>query len=350
MARIYVFVNQKGGVGKTTTAISLAANLAQLGQRVLLVDLDPQANATSSLGVDKNTVDGGVYTALIGQATATSQILNSARLKLALLPSSLALAGAEIELVGMLARESQLQRALRPLEPQFDYILIDCPPSLGLLTLNGLVAARDGVIIPVQAEYLALEGLGLLTGTIARVRQALNPGLEIRGVAITMFDGRVALSGQVVAEVRKHFGAKVFTTVVPRSVRLAEAPSHGVPITAYAPSSPGGVAYRALAEELLAGDQPAPPEPAEAPSAPPTVVDPESPQDSGARLEGVADAAAPAQSEVAAKPIDAVTAEIALTTEPEPAPAATPPGDQTDPALATVVPADNPGLSDEATA
>ena len=257
MARIYVFVNQKGGVGKTTTAISLAANLAQFGQRVLLVDLDPQANATSSLGVDKNTIEGGAYAALIGQATASSQILNSARLKLALLPSSLALAGAEIELVGMLARESQLQRALRPLEPLYDYILIDCPPSLGLLTLNGLVAARDGVIIPVQAEYLALEGLGLLTGTIARVRQALNQNLEIRGVVITMFDGRVALSGQVVAEVRKHFGPKVFDTVVPRSVRLAEAPSHGMPITAYAPTSPGGVAYKALAEELLRGDHPA---------------------------------------------------------------------------------------------
>ena len=256
MARIYVFVNQKGGVGKTTTAISLAANLAQLGQRILLVDLDPQANATSSLGVDKNTVEGGAYAALIGQATAASQTLNSARLKLTLLPSSLALAGAEIELVGMLARESQLQRALRPLEPLYDYILIDCPPSLGLLTLNGLVAARDGVIIPVQAEYLALEGLGLLTGTIARVRQALNQGLEIRGVVITMFDGRVALSGQVVAEVRKHFGPKVFDTVVPRSVRLAEAPSHGMPITAYAPTSPGGVAYKALAEELLRGDHP----------------------------------------------------------------------------------------------
>ena len=274
MARIYVFVNQKGGVGKTTTAISLAAYLALLGQRVLLVDLDPQANATSSLGVDKNTIDGGVYAALIGQSTAVSQILNSARLKLALLPSSLALAGAEIELVGMLARESQLQRALRPLEPSFDYILIDCPPSLGLLTLNGLVAARDGVIIPVQAEYLALEGLGLLTGTIARVRQALNPDLEIRGVAITMFDGRVALSGQVVAEVRKHFGPKVFTTVVPRSVRLAEAPSHGVPISAYAPTSPGGVAYRALAEELLAGDQrpTATPAPQAADETPPTLA------------------------------------------------------------------------------
>lgn len=254
MSRIYVFVNQKGGVGKTTTAISLGANLALLGQRVLLVDLDPQANATSSLGVDKNTVKGGLYTALIGTTPATGEILNSARLRLALLPSSLALAGAEIELVGMLARESQLQRVLQPLEPLYDYILIDCPPSLGLLTLNGLVAARDGVIIPVQAEYLALEGLGLLTHTIGRVRQALNPRLDIRGVVITMFDGRVGLSGQVVAEVRKHFGAKVFQTIVPRSVRLAEAPSHGVPISAYAPSSPGGVAYRSLAHELLHGD------------------------------------------------------------------------------------------------
>lgn len=254
MSRIYVFVNQKGGVGKTTTAISLGANLALLGQRVLLVDLDPQANATSSLGVDKNTIKSGLYAALISTTPAAGEILNSARLRLALLPSSLALAGAEIELVGMLARESQLQRVLQPLEPLYDYILIDCPPSLGLLTLNGLVAARDGVIIPVQAEYLALEGLGLLTHTIGRVRQALNPRLDIRGVVITMFDGRVGLSGQVVAEVRKHFGAKVFQTIVPRSIRLAEAPSHGVPISAYAPSSPGGVAYRNLAHELLQGD------------------------------------------------------------------------------------------------
>jgi chromosome partitioning protein len=263
MARIYVFVNQKGGVGKTTTAISLGANLALQGQRVLLVDLDPQANATSSLGVDKNTITGGLYAALVGAAQASAEILNSARLRLALLPSSLALAGAEIELVGMLARESQLQRVLQPLEAHYDYILLDCPPSLGLLTLNGLVAARDGVIIPVQAEYLALEGLGLLTHTIGRVRQALNPQLDIRGVVITMFDGRVGLSGQVVAEVRKHFGAKVFHTIVPRSVRLAEAPSHGVPISAYAPSSPGGVAYRTLAIELLHGDgiAPAPIEP-----------------------------------------------------------------------------------------
>lgn len=254
MTRLYVLVNQKGGVGKTTTAINLSAYLAALDQRVLLVDLDPQANATSSLGVDKSKVKGGVYEALINEAPVSSFVLHSPRLKLALLPASPALAGAEVELVGLLARESQLQRALAPAEANYDYILIDCPPSLGLLTLNGLVSARNGVIIPVQCEYLALEGLGQLTHTLTRVRQALNPNLVIRGLVMTMFDGRASLSQQVVGEVRKHFPGKVFKAIIPRSVRLAEAPSHGLPISAYAPSSAGGLAYRALAEELLKGD------------------------------------------------------------------------------------------------
>jgi chromosome partitioning protein len=254
VTRLYVLVNQKGGVGKTTTAINLSAYLAALDQRVLLVDLDPQANATSSLGVDKSKVKGGVYEALINEAPVSSFVLHSPRLKLALLPASPALAGAEVELVGLLARESQLHRALAPAEANYDYILIDCPPSLGLLTLNGLVSARNGVIIPVQCEYLALEGLGQLTHTLTRVRQALNPNLVIRGLVMTMFDGRASLSQQVVAEVRKHFPGKVFKAIIPRSVRLAEAPSHGLPISAYAPSSAGGLAYRALAEELLKGD------------------------------------------------------------------------------------------------
>jgi chromosome partitioning protein len=254
MSHVYALVNQKGGVGKTTTAINLAAYLAQSGCRVLLVDLDPQANATSSLGMDKNKVEGGVYAVLLGEATAGEQVLHSPRLKLALLPASPALAGAEIELVGVLARESQLLNGLKPLEQLYDYVLIDCPPSLGLLTLNGLVAAR-GVVIPVQAEYLALEGLGQLTHTLSRVRSALNPGLTIRGVLITMYDGRTSLSEQVAAEVRKHFPGRVFKSLVPRSVRLAEAPSHGLPISAYAPSSPGGLAYKALAEELLRDDK-----------------------------------------------------------------------------------------------
>lgn len=254
MARIYALVNQKGGVGKTTTAINLAAYLAALGQRVLLVDLDPQANATSSLGVDKKKVKRGVYEALINEARASDLVLHSPQLKMALLPASPALAGAEVELVGLLARESQLKRALVSAEENYDYILIDCPPSLGLVTLNGLVAAKSGVIIPVQCEYLALEGLGQLSHSISRVRTALNPQLVIRGVVMTMYDGRASLSQQVVAEVRKHFPGKVFTAIIPRSVRLAEAPSHGLPISTYAPSSPGGLAYKMLADELLKGD------------------------------------------------------------------------------------------------
>jgi len=254
VTRIYTLVNQKGGVGKTTTAINLGAYLAQLGKRVLVVDLDPQANATSCLGVDKLNVVGGTYEALIDGAPAASFILLNEKLKLSLLPSSPALAGAEVELVDELARESRLKRALEPLIGRYDYILIDCPPSLGLLTVNGLVAARDGVIVPVQCEYLALEGLGLLTNTIERVRSALFPELRVRGVVLTMFDPRTNLSNDVVAEVHRHFPNQVFKNVVPRSVRLAEAPSYGLPISAYAPGSVGAQAYEALAKELLTGD------------------------------------------------------------------------------------------------
>lgn len=255
MARIYTLVNQKGGVGKTTTAINLAAALAQMGQRVLLVDLDPQANATSSLGMDKNKVAGGVYDTLVDGASPRDHLLHSPQLKLALLPASPALAGAEVELVPMLAREAQLRQALAGIEANYDYVLVDCPPSLGLLTVNGLVAARDGVIIPVQCEYLALEGLGQLTHTLNRVRAALHPGLVIRGLVMTMYDGRISLAQQVVEEVRRHFPGKVFAAIIPRSVRLAEAPSHGVPISIYAPNSSGALAYQALAEEVLNGDR-----------------------------------------------------------------------------------------------
>jgi chromosome partitioning protein len=253
VARIYTLVNQKGGVGKTTTSINLAAYLAIFGQRVLVVDLDPQANATSCLGVDKLQVAGGTYEALLGSA-ASQYILLNERLKLSLLPSSPSLTGAEVELVDELARETRLKKTLESLNDRYDYILIDCPPSLGLLTVNGIVAAQDGVIVPVQCEYLALEGLGQLTQTIQRVRAALFPNLRVRGVVLTMFDSRTNLSTDVVAEVSKHFPDQVFKAIVPRSIRLAEAPSYGLPISAYAPSSVGAQAYEALARELLKGD------------------------------------------------------------------------------------------------
>jgi chromosome partitioning protein len=254
MGRVYTLVNQKGGVGKTTTAINLGAYLAYYGQRVLLIDLDPQANATSCLGVDKHSVRNGAYEVLIGRTAVTGHILNNPRLKLSLLPASPALAGAEVELVSELARESFLKKALAPVLERYDYLLIDCPPSLGLLTLNGLVAARDGVIIPVQCEYLPLEGLSQLTQTLDRVRNAVFPELRVRGVILTMFDGRTRLSLDVVNEVRRHFPNQVFSAIIPRSVRLAEAPSYGQPISVYAPHSSGADAYAALAREVLAGD------------------------------------------------------------------------------------------------
>jgi chromosome partitioning protein len=254
MGRIYTLVNQKGGVGKTTTAINLGAYLAYFGQRVLLIDLDPQANATSSLKIDKYTVRGGTYEALIGASPPEAYILHNPRLKISLLPSSPALAGAEIELVNELARENRLKKSIASLIDRYDYILIDCPPSLGLLTLNGIVAARNGVVIPVQCEYLALEGLGLLTVTLNKIRTALFVELAIRGVLLTMFDGRTNLSNDVVEEVRKFFPDQVFQTIIPRSIRLAEAPSYGQPISIYAPESNGAQAYAALSREVLEGD------------------------------------------------------------------------------------------------
>jgi chromosome partitioning protein len=255
MAIIYALTNQKGGVGKTTTTINLGAYLAKLDQRVLLVDIDPQSNATSSVGIDKQTVKTGSYDALLDLDNGTPNILTNPKLKLSILPSSPALAGAEVELVDELARESRLKRALKTVSKRYDYILIDCPPSLGLLTLNGLVAASHGVLIPVQCEYLALEGLGQLTYTIERVRNAIAPVLQVRGVILTMYDSRTNLANDVVQEVRRHFPQQVFQNVIPRSVRLAEAPSYGIPISEYDPGSTGANAYKSLASEILKQDQ-----------------------------------------------------------------------------------------------
>lgn len=254
MTRIYTLVNQKGGVGKTTTAINIGAYLARLGQSVLIVDIDPQANATSSLGVDKNSVSTSTYDALLSGDVPASAILFNERLQLSLLPSSPSLAGAEVELVEEEGREFRLRDALALFKDKYDYILIDCPPSLGLLTVNGLVAAKDGVLIPVQCEYLALEGLGQITQTIERIQTSLFPKLRVRGVILTMFDSRTNLSTDVVKEVNNHFPGQVFKSVVPRSIRLAEAPSYGLPISSYAPSSVGAQAYESLAKELLKGD------------------------------------------------------------------------------------------------
>jgi chromosome partitioning protein len=254
VTRSYALVNQKGGVGKTTTAISLAACLAEAGLRVLLVDLDPQANATSCLGIRHTDLTIGAYPVLIGRSPAQDNILHNARLRLSLLPSGTSLAGAQVELVGMPDREHLLQRALEPVLPHYDYLLIDCPPSLGILTLNAMLAAREGVLVPIQCEYLALEGLSSLMATLKRVRSGLYPELKLRGLILTMYDGRTHLSRDVVEEVRSHFPGQVFHNIIPRSVRLAEAPSHGLPITAYDPSSAAAQAYQALARELLAGD------------------------------------------------------------------------------------------------
>ncbi|MCB2202786.1 AAA family ATPase [bacterium] len=254
LGKIYTIVNQKGGVGKTTTAINLGAYLGYFGQRVLIIDIDPQANATSCLGIDKNDIRGGTYEVLIGSQPILSQILHNPRFKLSLLPSSPALSGAEIEMIDIKNRETRLRDVLEPIRYRYDYILVDCPPSLGLLTLNGLVGAADGVLIPVQCEYLALEGLGQLTQTIDKVRQAMYKDLKIRGVILTMYDGRTNLATDVVREVQRFFGKQVFESVIPRSIRLAEAPSYGMPISVFAPDSTGAKAYATLAKELLVTD------------------------------------------------------------------------------------------------
>jgi chromosome partitioning protein len=254
MGLIYTIANQKGGVGKTTSTINLGAFLAYYGKNVLLVDIDPQANATSSLGIDKKNIPGGTYEAILEENNIRDYILHNPKLKLSILPASPDLAGAEIELVNEVGRETLLKRKLLPLAEEYDYILVDCPPSLGLLTLNGLVAAVNGILIPVQCEYLAMEGLGDLVTTIERVRRVISPDLIIRGVILTMFDTRTNLANDVVIEVKKHFEEQVFNTIVPRSIRLAEAPSYGIPISLYSPGSIGANAYQELAKEILLGD------------------------------------------------------------------------------------------------
>ena len=251
MVRVTACTNQKGGVGKTTTVVNLAAYLALSGISTLVIDVDPQGNATSGLGVDRRALDRSVYDTLIERAALDEVIVGTAVDGLDLMPSAPALSGAEIELVDVPARERRLAASLAGLNGRYERVLIDCPPSLGLLTVNALTAA-DGVLIPIQTEYYALEGLSQLVNTIRLVREELNPRLEIDGVLLTMYDARTNLSAQVAAEVRRHMDGTVFDTVVPRSVRLSEAPSHGLPISLYDPGSRGADAYRELAGEVTA--------------------------------------------------------------------------------------------------
>ncbi|HLG71829.1 MAG TPA: ParA family protein [Chloroflexota bacterium] len=250
MTRRFALANQKGGVGKTTTAISLGAFLAAKGERVLLVDVDPQANATSGLGFDKWHLEKSTYDVLLTESDAAGAVIQTSRRGLELLPASPHLAAAEVELAASEGRELVLRTALEPLSDSYDFMLLDCPPSLGLLTINALAAATD-LIVPVQCEYLALEGLSLLLDTVGRVRDALNPDLRVFGILMTMFDPRTNLSEQVVQEVRQHYPESVFRTVIPRNVRLSEAPSYGVSILDYDAASRGALSYDALADEAL---------------------------------------------------------------------------------------------------
>ncbi len=247
MGKIIAIVNQKGGVGKTTTAVNLTSALTELGKKVLLCDFDPQANATSGMGVDKRKIKYSVYDVTINDVPARDAVVQTQYGHV--LPSSADLAGAAVELIAQNHREGKLDKSLHALRESYDVIFVDCPPSLEMLTLNGLCAA-DGILVPVQCEYFALEGLSDLMSTLRMVKKRLNPRLEIFGVALTMYDGRTNFSNQVAQEVRRHFPGKVFATVIPRNVRLAEAPSHGLPVTAYDRTSRGAEAYRAMAKEI----------------------------------------------------------------------------------------------------
>lgn len=259
MGRIICIANQKGGVGKTTTAVNLAASLAQAGHRTLLMDLDPQGSATSGVGVAITETTPTMYEVLLGDQPIREAVQASAVPQLSVLAATRDLIGAEIELVPLLAREHRLAEAVREVRDDFEFLIVDCPPSLGLLTLNGLTAA-DSLLVPIQCEYYALEGLSALMETVDHIRRRLNPALAIEGLLLTMFDGRNTLSHQVAAEVRRHFPREVFGAVVPRNVRLSEAPSHGLPAVVYDPQSRGAQAYRALAEEVVARRHAAPAE------------------------------------------------------------------------------------------
>ncbi len=246
---VVAVANQKGGVGKSTTAINLSAALAFQGERVLIVDIDPQANATSGLGLDRSSLDASIYDVLVSDTPMDDVVEPTSVRDLFIVPATIDLAGAEIELVSLLSREQRLANGLKRVEHDFDVIIVDCPPSLGLITINALAAA-DEVLVPIQCEYYALEGVGQLMKSIELVRSNLNPSLELEGVVLTMFDGRTTLSSDVVTEVRSRFGDVAYRTVIPRTVRLSEAPSYGEPIEAFDPMSRGAIAYRELGREF----------------------------------------------------------------------------------------------------
>jgi len=248
MGKIYVFVNQKGGVGKTTSAINIGAYLAEAGKKVLLVDFDSQGNMSSGVGLSKDKPT--IYELMAGQASADQVIKHTSVANLDAIPASIDLSGAAIELVGQQERDFFLKKSLQPVKDKYDYILIDCPPSLGILTLNGLAAA-DAVLIPMQCEYFALEGISLLLQTVKKVQKSINPSLTIGGIFFTMYDSRTRLAQEVVTQVKAYFGDAVFNTIIPRNVRLSEAPSHGIPICKYDPNCQGAKSYKNLAEEVI---------------------------------------------------------------------------------------------------